>query len=363
MIQFENYSMDEFLNQVQERMIICFCAGQKFFELCKKYDLWSRVLYVVDNNTYGGMIETIEKNIPILSVNEMGEEIKECLLLITSMKYIDEIIFQLDEIEICNGRIFYIPDLFTEESDEIKFDDTKPTIIPKKIHYCWFGKSKLPEKFRKNIETWKEHCPDYEIVRWDESNYDVSKNVYMHQAYKMMKWGFVPDYARLDIINQHGGIYLDTDVELVKPLDSLLQFDLFCGFESSNYVAFGLGFGAVKNNVILREMMDSYNQLSFILPDGSINLTASPTYQTQILERHGLKRNGKTQLREGFIALSPEYFSPVNQYGYGQLTVNSFSIHQYAATWLDGKKREEKERIINNYRYVMGRMKKNSAAI
>ena len=94
-------------------------------------------------------------------------------------------------------------------------------MIPKKIHYCWFGGNPMPEKDKKCIESWKRYCPDYEIIRWDESNYDVSKNRYMKEAYEEKKWGFVPDYARLDIIYNEGGIYLDTDVELVKNLDDL----------------------------------------------------------------------------------------------------------------------------------------------
>ena len=105
-------------------------------------------------------------------------------------------------------------------------------MIPKIIHYCWFGGAELPEKDRKCIESWKKFCPDYQIIEWNENNYDVTKNTYMYQAYQAKKWGFVPDYARLDIIYQHGGIYLDTDVELVKNLDSLLENDAFMGFVS-----------------------------------------------------------------------------------------------------------------------------------
>ena len=123
-------------------------------------------------------------------------------------------------------------------------------MIPKVIHYCWFGGNPIPEKDRRYIEGWKEKCPDYEIIEWNERNYDVSKNKYMAQAYEEKKWGFVSDYARLDLVYQYGGIYFDTDVELLKPLDNLLELEMFCGFESTKYVNFGIGFGAEKENPV-----------------------------------------------------------------------------------------------------------------
>ena len=128
-------------------------------------------------------------------------------------------------------------------------------MIPKIIHYCWFGGNEIPENDKKCIESWKKYCPDYKIIRWDESNYDYKKNSYMREAYEAKKWGFVPDYARLDIIYNYGGIYLDTDVELLKSLDEILDCEGFFGFESENLVNLGLGFGAVKGNEIIRDMM------------------------------------------------------------------------------------------------------------
>ena len=133
----------------------------------------------------------------------------------------------------------------------------------KKIHYCWFGGTEIPDKYKSWMESWERFCPDYEIIQWNEDNYDVSKNKYMFQAYSEKKWAFVPDYARLDIIYNHGGIYLDTDVEIIKNFDDLLYTKGFAGFESNDYVAFGLGFGAMKNLPIIKELRDMYDDIEF----------------------------------------------------------------------------------------------------
>ena len=109
-------------------------------------------------------------------------------------------------------------------------------MIPKVIHYCWFGKNELPEDAKRCIASWKKFCPDYEIIEWNETNYDVRKNKYMSDAYDEKKWAFVSDYARIDIIYNYGGIYLDTDVELLRPLDELLKDKMFCGWESRDSI-------------------------------------------------------------------------------------------------------------------------------
>lgn len=240
--------------------------------------------------------------------------------------------------------------LFTAEESSVLLRAKDSEIrIPKLIHYCWFGRSEMPEKFQANIDSWRRCCPDYEIIRWDESNYDVEKNRYMKQAYESKCWGFVPDYARMDIVHQCGGIYMDTDVELLRSLDDLLACKFFCGFESVSFIALGLGFGAEKNNILLEETMEPYGQMDFILEDGSLNPTPSPKYQTQVLVKHGPLRNGQTQITPEFAALSAKYFCPINPYGAGQPTADSFSIHHYAATWFHKEQRKEKDRLTRNY--------------
>ena len=153
-------------------------------------------------------------------------------------------------------------------------------MIPKVIHYCWFGGNPLPEEAKRCIESWKKYCPDYKIIEWNENNYDVNSNEYMKAAYKEKKWAFVSDYARIDVVYKYGGIYMDTDVELVKELDSFLNDRMYCGWEMrdplldklgrsyENSVAFGLGFGAEKGHPALKKILDLYDRISFYNEDG-----------------------------------------------------------------------------------------------
>ena len=161
-------------------------------------------------------------------------------------------------------------------------------MIPKIIHYFWVGKKPIPIQFQKNIETWKSLCPDYQIIEWNENNYDFSKIPYMKEAYDAQKWGFVPDYARLEIIYNWGGVYLDTDVELIKPLDQMLLYKGFAGFETKEYVNFGQGFGAEKGNRLIKDVMMGYENLHFLNEDGSLNMIPSPQINTQRLLEYGL---------------------------------------------------------------------------
>lgn len=357
MVQVKNMSVKEFKKRIQMEQVVCFGAGQEFSNLCKKYPcLSSRLMYVVDNSKKNGVVRDCEKNIPIISFEQIDSRIKNAIVLVTSIKYAKEIIEQIEKIQICEEINVYIPHFFYNENSFGKISSLGAEVIPRKIHYCWFGGNKLPTQFKRNIETWKKYCPDYEIICWNESNYDYTKSKYMRQAYEAKKWGFVSDYARIDIVNNHGGIYLDTDVELLKPLDSLLQYNMFCGFESSEYVAFGLGFGAKKNHNILREILELYEDLEFLNKDGSLNLTTCPIYQTKVLMSHGLIPNNTCQEYEDFIVFSNEYFAPIDGCGIGFPSENSFSIHQYAATWYEKEAQLELEVIRNDVKDILAIM-------
>ena len=206
--------------------------------------------------------------------------------------------------------------------------------IPKVIHYCWFGKGEMPKLAKKCIKSWKKYCPDYEIVCHSEENFDLTQNRYLNEAYKAGKWAFVSDYARLKIIYENGGIYLDTDVELIKPIDDLVRLKGFMGFDEKGIVATGLGFGAEKGNEIVLEFLKDYDDIPFVLPDGSFDLTPCPDRNTEALKRLGMDVDNKNQTFMDVTFLPDEYLCPMDYYtGKKTITKNTYSIHHYSASW------------------------------
>lgn len=212
--------------------------------------------------------------------------------------------------------------------------------IPHVIHYCWFGKGELPEDVKRCISSWEKFCPDYKIVRWDETNYNIHSCEFVEKAYELQKWAFVSDYARLDVVYQNGGIYLDTDVELIKPLNDIVENldEGFWGFENNDFVASGLGFAACKGNLIVKEMMDKYANLKFE-PEKMFQFSC-PIINTEVLVKHGLKKNNKLQSVEGMTVFPTEYFCPSHpRKKINNFTNNTVSIHHYKATWVPVRQR------------------------
>jgi len=210
--------------------------------------------------------------------------------------------------------------------------------IPKIIHYCWFGDGQMSEMEKKCIETWKRFCPDYEIREWNDSNYDISKCQYALDAAQNHKWSFVTDYVRLDVLYQYGGIYLDTDVEMLKTFDPLLQYEAFLGFECDERVNDGQGMGAVPHFEPVKELRDMYQSLSFYNEDGSLNLKECPQYRTEYLMKRGLKTNGERQQVCGIEIFPARFFCPKNfMTGKIHVTEETYSIHHFKGAWHSAK--------------------------
>lgn len=207
-------------------------------------------------------------------------------------------------------------------------------MIPKKIYYCWFGRGDKSKLAQKCIASWKKYCPDYEIIEWNEDNFDVNLNPYTKMCYEQKKYAFLSDYLRLLIIYQYGGIYFDTDVEIVKSFDALLEYEAFFGFETDQYVNTGEGFGAVDGNPIVQQMIKEYEPLL----DGRHGVVGCPHLNTDALLKFGLKQNGETQYLENGIVFSKEYFNPYDDpTGVLSKTENTYSIHWYGKSWMDKK--------------------------
>lgn len=231
-------------------------------------------------------------------------------------------------------------------------------MIPKRIHYCWFGRNEKSKLTLKCIKNWKRKCPDYEIIEWNEDNFDIlSCPLYVRQAYEEKKWAFVTDYVRLKVVYTHGGIYLDTDVELRKSLDVLLTQEAYFGFENKEYVASGLGFGAVKGLDVLQEMMDEYNDKSFVLPDGSYDLTPCPQRNTEVLLKHGLIQNNSRQILDANILILPsDILCPIDYCtGNKKITRDTISIHHFAASWHTEEEKKvykEKRKLNRKHNFI-----------
>lgn len=227
--------------------------------------------------------------------------------------------------------------------------------IPKVIHYCWFGGNPLPELAQKCIESWRKFCPDYEIVRWDESNFDISSNQYVKEAYEAKKWAFVTDYVRLHVIYEQGGVYFDTDVELLKNLDPILKYQGFMGFETGECINTGLGFGAVQNHPLVFEIMRDYDNVHFIKPDGSYDITPCPERNTKVLMKYGLIPNNAMQTIHEMVFMPTEYLSPKSyETGVIRITANSYAIHHYDASWMT-KEQEMRARKRMKYTKIFGK--------
>lgn len=211
-------------------------------------------------------------------------------------------------------------------------------MIPNKIHYCWFGDKPLTKLAKKCIDSWKKYCPNYEVIQWDENNFDINCCRYVKEAYDNRKWAFVSDFARLDILYKNGGIYFDTDVELVNSIDDIIIKGNFFAIEESGNVNPGLGMGAEKNSIVIHEILQKYYEDNFINPDGSFNLNTIVTKTTSVLRAYGMKNIDTIQKVSDFTIYPKEYFNPMDIHtGKINITKNTKSIHYYSASWTTTK--------------------------
>lgn len=222
-------------------------------------------------------------------------------------------------------------------------------MIPKIIHYCWFGGNPLPEYAKKCINSWKKYCQGYEIKEWNESNFNIECCEYVKQAYAKKKWAFVSDYARFWILYNYGGLYFDTDVELIKSIDSLVEFGPFMGYEAYCDIEYlnpnheflinpGLGLGATKGMLLYKEIIDYYNKQKFLFDDGTVNTNTVVERISFLLKNKGVMLDGKLTKIDSLTIYPEDYFCPLN-YSNGKMNIteNTVSIHHYETSWQSRK--------------------------
>lgn len=220
--------------------------------------------------------------------------------------------------------------------------------IPKKIHYCWFGEAKKNKLFDKCCKSWKKFFPDYEIIEWNEKNFDVNCNAYVKEAYKEKKFAFVSDYARLKIIYENGGIYFDTDVEVLKSFPKEVLENGYFAKETEVCINTGLGFSAEKGNKVIKMMMDDYEDIRFYKENGDMDLTPCTQRNTKSLIKRGYNLEKCPDKIENIKIYDREIFCGYDVYNsHYIITDKTITVHHYSGSWTS-----KKSRILKNIKSV-----------
>lgn len=365
----KNASFEEFEKKIKSKgkKVIVYGSGMIGQILApyifNTYNLDQYVDCYVDQDVrkLGTIVDLYTKQVRIESLNKLTDTKSDYVLIITNSHFFS-IIEQLDNITQLNDIEAYILPIMQLTSKNSSVNEhvvhiSQEPLIPKVIHYCWFSGNPMPDKLQKCLSSWKKYCPDYEIIRWDENNYDVNKTFYTKQAYENKKWGFIPDIARLEILYKYGGIYLDTDVELIRNLDDLLYVPGFCGVEKWATVNFGGCSASIKGNPVIKDILDKRIFEPFQYEDGTLNLKTCGIYETLPLIERGFKANDKTQIIDSLVVYSSDFFHPADYIsGQVKITDNTFSIHHFDGGWIDEANLQERKATQEKYCNILQRM-------
>lgn len=361
-------SFEEMKKRIEKKhaRIILFGAGAigqvTTPEILKDYGLMDYVECYMDNNQamHGSILSVGNRNLEIRSP-EYLKSCKENTVIILNVSRFSDVLEQLESMQCTATMSCYIMPMmlihnFCSSASEGEAIKTNESSIPKKLHYMWLGKKDIPNKLKRCLESWRRFCPDYQIVEWNEDNYDIEKHPYMKQAYEVGDYGFVPDYARLDILYNEGGIYLDLDVEIKRSLDALLYQEAFCGVEKWQVINFGGLSGAVPGHPMIRKFLDARNNVEFLEKDGSQNRRTCGFYDTRVALEAGYRMNGKVQSIEGMTIYPYDYFHPYDYMsGIVNETSNTYSVHWFNGGWLDDKMKTNNHDTRCQYMYTYKR--------
>jgi len=335
-----NTNISEFIHR--NKKIVCFGAGHTLRDFCRYFrynnlDFSDYLCAILDNKAtafrYGGDV------LPVHTIEGFLRRNDACMdgavLLITSLWYA-EIIAQLQKIDALRHTRCYIYPFVAITPAPYDFpkrqSGTAPK-IPKRIHYIWFGDKGIPEQTRTWLKNWERHCPGYEIICWNNKNYDINKHPHVKNALAMKLFAHASDYARLDILYEYGGIYFDTDVEILSSLDALLYDEAFIGFSNGfPHVNSGGGIGAVKGHELVGEMLYNMRNISFADFTSGFNIER----ETDVLMDHGLIPNNQMQQLGGMRVYPTDVFSPLTYLGSpAAFTKNTLTIHHSSVSWYD----------------------------
>lgn len=207
--------------------------------------------------------------------------------------------------------------------------------IPKIIHYCWFGRAPLPKDVLLCIASWKKFLPEYEIIQWNEDNFPVSEFIYAKEALENRKFAFVSDVCRLYALEKMGGIYMDTDFEILQPLDRFLDHDAFTGFEMEDMLSTAL-MGAKPNSSWIKDFLNHYENRAFVQPNGSFEMITNSSILTRLMIDKGFEMNNQFQEKPGYLTIYPKHFFCPKSYVTGALEIDdeTYGIHHFSKSWI-----------------------------
>jgi hypothetical protein len=357
----QNTSIQNFIKYVEGKNLIIYGLGKDYEIFADNYlfpSISKHICAYIDNGKAGQEMVSGEQTYIVKSADYL-KTISQGIILICSSKYMDEMYQSLCQMNLPDGiECFFLPLIWTVsdgiDDDAIKkrfWGSSLPDKIEKKIHCFWFSGEEKPENYARCIDSWKQVCPDYEIVEWTADTYDCGKNTFVKQAYDLKKWAFVSDYARLDVIYHYGGIYLDMDVELKKDFEPLLKTSAFFSFGGQFSIDMGSGFGSAAHNPFIKLLLEQYDGKSFLDEAGTPMMEAylQPLFLKEIFIQKGLHMNGNMQLIDDMLFLPRKYYTPVDDFflqNYAQCE-DTRGIHWFNAGWWgdDFRARREKYKM------------------
>lgn len=347
-------TIETFIDMIHSRKIICFGRGRgllSFLLMLFSNDCINQVEAVIDNNPvlHGSVVSNYNSCINTYGVEYLKKkQIKDYIIVITvrseemirSIKKQLSVIPEVDGIEVVSyGEIY--DDWIEKNKTSFVFPDSIRVLsepcIPKIIHYCWFGQEKIPDENKRWMDSWSKFCSDYEIIEWNDDNYDYTKNRYMEEAYKAGAWAFVSDYVRLEVIHEYGGVYLDTDVELLKPLDDFLYEEAFAACNAEGRISLGLGFGAKSHMALIKEMLSCYDEMEFkpLLKkqDRVLAVPAPDIHTVYFYNTRRWRYTGRTSDIEGMRIFPFPILDGLNV-SEEEKKEYVYAVHHYSASWI-----------------------------
>ena len=339
--------------------------------LVRRYNLYSHIDCFIDTDKRKkGQKIYIDNYIYEIKNTDYLEENKDNqIILITNSKYskVLEFLDNIQTLESTDGYIVPIMQLHEIEENNnciIIEKKYKTQLIPKKIHYCWFGKKEMPQFLCSCINSWREKCPDYEIIEWNEDNYDINRHEFTKEAYTNGKYGFVTDVARLDILYENGGIYLDTDVTLLKNLDNCLYQEGFIGTEKWGNINSGGGCGFMKEQAMLKKLIDYRENFQFMMSDGSLNIETNGVYESKPFLDAGFRPDNTLQEIEG-VTIYPSYVN--HPYDYMSCETHlrnaTMSVHHFFGGWMEEEDRKNRRKTQEEYKCIINRIEKTESEL